>query len=119
MPVRPLTNETTRRGEARPAPGKMTELSDNAGALGDLVGVRQPLQRPIEAVLFFERGHEFGAGEEAVHPLSLHQAERERLVVVVLQHVRGDLVGHRLQQGVARGAVEAMVALLKGDGKPH
>jgi hypothetical protein len=37
MPVPQLTNETTRRGEARPAPGKMTELSDNAGALGDLV----------------------------------------------------------------------------------
>jgi Family of unknown function (DUF5989) len=34
MPVPQLSNQTTRR-EARP--GKMSELSDNAGALGDLV----------------------------------------------------------------------------------
>lgn len=64
-------------------------------ALGERCVVRQELDGAAQQTALLERLHQ--AGEEAGlgHAFALGERERQRLQVVVAQHQRADLVGHR------------------------
>ena len=72
-------------------------------ALGDRGVVGQELHGAAEQAALLERLHQ--AGEEAGlgHALAFGERERQRLQIVVAQHQRADLVGHRGKQAVAVG----------------
>jgi len=81
------------------------------GPFGDPGGVGQALHHAVETAGGFQLGHELGRGAKLARRVHLHQRQGQGLVVVVGQHVVGDLVGHGLQQGVAALARELAGAL--------
>ena len=93
-------------GEFRPGQGLAAP-----GAFGDRDIVRQELHGAVKEAALLERLHQ--AGEEAGlgHALAFGQRKRQRLQIIVAQHQRADLVGHRGKQAVAVIWTEASIAL--------
>ncbi len=71
-------------------------------ARGDALVVWQALDRAIEPALALQPRHEPGVGVDIGGRGLLHQRQRARLIIVVLQDMRGDVVRHFLQKRVAR-----------------
>ncbi len=74
--------------------------------VGERGGAGQGLHLPVEPPLGDELGHEAGVSVQVLGGGQLLEAERQGLVIVVLEDVGGDLLCHRGQQGVAVPAPE-------------
>ncbi len=67
-----------------------------------LAVARQELHRAVQAPAPLQVAHVAAMGVEIAHGAALRDGERQRLVVVVFQHMRRHVVGHRVKQLVAR-----------------
>ena len=73
------------------------EAEPGVAPVGERLVVGQPLDRAVEVLLLLERAHEPRVHVFHLGRLRLGVVERAVLAVVVAQHERRDLVGHRLR----------------------